>query len=326
MNSQHDLLSAVRDDRQSNPQLQIGRQRNCQQRRGSEVDPNCAPWPCVEDPSASNKPRTSSTEVVETLPRDRKIHKKARTDDEDISSVDITQWRQKLKTVEKIRPQQIEEELVPETTLRSVSRSAGFPQRRNTCLVCDVPSSSSSTRGEAKPCLVVEDNETGQSDHLVVSYGNGAHDHRISHTEITEAAPKSQSDLQRVEETLSRRASYIENPRGYEAMVNARKASTVRQRSTPRVSTTDLSLPLPTLSTDHTCSWRTRYINLSSELALLRSEIRPWRSEGSGAQDLHRSPEAGIEGLTIVMHMKGKDDLVINTDLTREGSVCSHAT
>lgn len=35
----------------------------------------------------------------------------------------------------------------------------------------------------------------------------------------------------------------------------------------------------------------------------------------------HDCDEFGIEGLTIVLHMRGKDDLVINTDLEKE-SVC----
>lgn len=37
----------------------------------------------------------------------------------------------------------------------------------------------------------------------------------------------------------------------------------------------------------------------------------------------HDCDEFGIEGLTIVLHMRGKDDLVINTDLEKE-SACGH--
>ena len=34
----------------------------------------------------------------------------------------------------------------------------------------------------------------------------------------------------------------------------------------------------------------------------------------------HDCDEFGIEGLTIVLHMRGKDDLVINTDLEKESN------
>ena len=59
----------------------------------------------------------------------------------------------------------------------------------------------------------------------------------------------------------------------------------------------------------------------------LTAEVRHLKAEVTGRQQQDavgaeeglsgRRPggEGGLEGLTIVMHMKGKDDLVINTDL-----------
>ncbi|KAK3953544.1 hypothetical protein QBC32DRAFT_115557 [Pseudoneurospora amorphoporcata] len=46
------------------------------------------------------------------------------------------------------------------------------------------------------------------------------------------------------------------------------------------------------------------------------------QEEGSSEEetDCHHDPAQGIQGLTIVLHLKGKEDLVISTDLTREGS------
>jgi hypothetical protein len=56
----------------------------------------------------------------------------------------------------------------------------------------------------------------------------------------------------------------------------------------------------------------------------IRTELKSARNGDSGACDEHSCRDVGIEGLTIVMHMRGKEDLVINTDLTREGSMCEH--
>ena len=90
----------------------------------------------------------------------------------------------------------------------------------------------------------------------------------------------------------------------------------------------------------HACEWRTRYMDLSSEVEHLRAEGESRRTEESKTDHLqsrhidvgvgealaqHDCDELAIQGLTIVMHMKGKDDLVINTDLSQEGSSCSHA-
>ncbi|KAI9902491.1 hypothetical protein N3K66_001843 [Trichothecium roseum] len=102
-------------------------------------------------------------------------------------------------------------------------------------------------------------------------------------------------------------------------------------------STPQLHEPKASLPPDHACEWRARCMDLSSEVDALRSEME-------GSQDsvgVHRNESAarpaaaqidvgvggdlvcddfGIEGLTIVMHLRGKDDLVINTDIKTEGT------
>lgn len=50
---------------------------------------------------------------------------------------------------------------------------------------------------------------------------------------------------------------------------------------------------------DHQCDWKEKYLALESEVAA----------------DQGQQGDLGLEGLTIVLHMRGKDDLVINTDL-----------
>jgi len=49
---------------------------------------------------------------------------------------------------------------------------------------------------------------------------------------------------------------------------------------------------------DHQCEWKDKYITLQTDM------------DRRG-----RTDDIGLEGLTIVLHMQGRDDLVINTDL-----------
>ncbi|KAI6256679.1 hypothetical protein MCOR27_007082 [Pyricularia oryzae] len=72
---------------------------------------------------------------------------------------------------------------------------------------------------------------------------------------------------------------------------------------------------------NHECIWKARYLALSTEVHQLREMMSERqslssasaRAVASGIEDTDSN--FGLEGLTIVMHLKGKDDLVINTDL-----------
>lgn len=57
--------------------------------------------------------------------------------------------------------------------------------------------------------------------------------------------------------------------------------------------------PVADSGADHESGWKERYIKLKSDVE--------GRDEGKD--------DIGLEGLTIVLHLRGKDDLVINTDL-----------
>ncbi|CAJ2506975.1 Uu.00g081610.m01.CDS01 [Anthostomella pinea] len=88
--------------------------------------------------------------------------------------------------------------------------------------------------------------------------------------------------------------------------------------------------PAPIPPPNHDCDWKERYMELTAEIRLLKAELSTQASfrgsemlntrseqhqhEGLAPQD---DGDLGIEGLTIVMHFKGKDDLVINTDLSQ---------
>lgn len=56
--------------------------------------------------------------------------------------------------------------------------------------------------------------------------------------------------------------------------------------------------PMGAIPCEHDCDWKDRYIDVRKEVE---------------AQE--QTDDIGLEGLTIVLHMKGRDDLVINTDL-----------
>jgi hypothetical protein len=81
----------------------------------------------------------------------------------------------------------------------------------------------------------------------------------------------------------------------------------------------DMLSPVPIMPPNHTCAWRTRYMDLTAEVRQLKAE--KVLDEGaqshdvSGADDTGADEGLGIEGLTIVVHLKGRDDLVVNTDL-----------
>lgn len=60
----------------------------------------------------------------------------------------------------------------------------------------------------------------------------------------------------------------------------------------------ELHHPVAEMGHDHECDWKEKYITLQSDF------------DARGQTD-----DIGLEGLTIVLHMKGRDDLVINTDL-----------
>ncbi|KAF3063690.1 hypothetical protein GL218_01187 [Daldinia childiae] len=84
--------------------------------------------------------------------------------------------------------------------------------------------------------------------------------------------------------------------------------------------------PSPISPPNHDCSWKNRYLALTAEIRLLKAELSTRASlRGADIDYARRADEnimneeddLGIEGVTIVMHLKGRDDLVINTDLTQ---------
>ncbi|KAI2612230.1 uncharacterized protein GGS25DRAFT_111228 [Hypoxylon fragiforme] len=104
--------------------------------------------------------------------------------------------------------------------------------------------------------------------------------------------------------------------------------------------------PNPIAPPNHDCSWKERYLALTAEIRLLKAELSTRASlrgtdvgfygeqgleqgeeeeeeeeeeeglEGDGNGDDDDDDDLGIQGITIIMHLRGREDLVINTDLT----------
>jgi hypothetical protein len=144
--------------------------------------------------------------------------------------------------------------------------------------------------------------------------------------------------LRDLEQTLARHsAEDLQSLQGGKANSDKRTHGLTTPRNVSRSEGGDAYIhnPRPFLPPDHACEWRARCMDLNSEVEQLKSEMsemestqnfeqrsetqmRGYISVGVGdAMAHHERCEFGIEGLTIVLHMRGKDDLVINTDLDR---------
>lgn len=90
-------------------------------------------------------------------------------------------------------------------------------------------------------------------------------------------------------------------------------------RRTNKPSDLDLHRPSAVVPSNHVCSWKERYVALTAQIRELEAELSLKNHyEKIETETRHQDTIMGIEGLTIVMHLKDKDDLVINTDLTQE--------
>ncbi|KAK4060735.1 uncharacterized protein Triagg1_10638 [Trichoderma aggressivum f. europaeum] len=78
----------------------------------------------------------------------------------------------------------------------------------------------------------------------------------------------------------------------------------------------------------HVCEWRSRYLGLSDAFDKLKIELDIALEhqasqviaggELGGVSHQHQYDDYGIEGLTIIVHRRSKEDLVLNTDLREE--------
>ncbi|UKZ63638.1 uncharacterized protein TrAtP1_004864 [Trichoderma atroviride] len=81
-------------------------------------------------------------------------------------------------------------------------------------------------------------------------------------------------------------------------------------------------------SSHHICEWRSRYLGLSAAFDKLQSELDIALQQQATADTVGQEPvtashqnrynDYDIEGLTIIVHRRSKEDLVLNTDLREE--------
>ncbi|KND87929.1 hypothetical protein TOPH_07415 [Tolypocladium ophioglossoides CBS 100239] len=201
------------------------------------------------------------------------------------------------------------------------------PERRaNICSFCD-PNPMSSPAGDGKGSGGCSHVNTPQADTQSDPLG------------LDDSATPSRLRVRQVEHSLARKRAEEELEE------EARRAGVVACTPTRGSCPSDGTRRGPTgkdnladgvLPDEHSCVWRDRYLDLSVEVEKWKSELNscdrsdealadelPTRRDKGVGVDLRQggtADDVGIEGLTIVVHMRYKDDLVINTDLRGEGS------
>jgi hypothetical protein len=258
--------------------------------------------------------------------------------------VDVSQWRQKLRPVDPKLPR---ETYGMSSRKRDLKDAPGnlprTPQtqtdEKSGCNFCDPSqSAASSSHHDPPPCLIVEDLEATKYDHLFLSPENLNHGHSWGQSEREEPIlSPSRLKLRDLEYGLARKSA--DDPSFCEVRDEAPKNKThesfwqTAELSLNPPTNLELRNPEPLLPLDHACEWRARCMDLSSEVEQLKSDLSSHKAVdlGLGASMTtraevgvrdtiarHECPDFRIEGLTIVMHMRGQDDLVINTDLKQE--------
>ncbi|KAI0883408.1 uncharacterized protein GGS22DRAFT_166900 [Annulohypoxylon maeteangense] len=89
----------------------------------------------------------------------------------------------------------------------------------------------------------------------------------------------------------------------------------------------EIHRPSPIAPPNHDCNWKERYLALATEIRSLKAELSTRASlrgtdidyTGFGDESSTNDDEdLGILGVTIILHMRGREDLVIKTDLTQD--------
>ncbi|KAK1579440.1 uncharacterized protein LY79DRAFT_672476 [Colletotrichum navitas] len=249
-------------------------------------------------------------------------------------SSDVESWRSQLR-----KTQALDDDSPGEQ--HGGDENYGDRKRADTCLTCrhETPSPLPSLANAVEPTPDVSTEasdaagDTGQQDHNEQSYR--LKPKRLEEIRISNSSKSTSETLQmtkaesgtvtHVSQTSEAVPSDLESVPAEEALVDSVEQSSVEP---PRSCTDDVEVfsPMPIMPPNHTCSWKERYLNLTAEVRQLKAEIV--------SQEQHKSPgrvdvetnasqsdnDLGVEGLTIVMHLKGKDDLIIKTDLTQASS------
>ncbi|KAJ4191690.1 hypothetical protein NW767_010836 [Fusarium falciforme] len=249
---------------------------------------------------------------------------------EAVESNGISSWRKQLRKVTKSEDVNRDRQLTPPVVKwrRSLSRIRRTPnsdaEKKDNCLFCYPSRSPSPKPGEGAAQLAgeVQSREAHDATHGIAVESSTP---RLRVMEVEQSlARKSAEDL--LEESRHRTQQEVVATREMKSTKHCKTTSHSSYEETETV--TEIHNPKPVIPYNHVCAWRTRYMDLSTEVDQLKSEAsfrvvdqatEQQRDQGVdagvGTSFSHKCPDIDIEGLTIVMHMRGKDDLVINTKL-----------
>ncbi|KAI0835539.1 hypothetical protein F5Y06DRAFT_305808 [Hypoxylon sp. FL0890] len=110
-------------------------------------------------------------------------------------------------------------------------------------------------------------------------------------------------------------------------LINVDESTTSGDHTSALASDFEIHRPSPIVPPNHDCNWKDRYLALAAEIRLLKAELATRASlairdadytEEGGGSLANDDDDLGIESVTIIIHLRGRDDLVINTDLTQE--------
>lgn len=207
---------------------------------------------------------------------------------------------------------------------RSLNKTSRTPQSdmitKDSCNFC-YPSELPSPELQQTPQSIVQDRTNNAVTHA---------------REITESTPRLR--LMDIEQLLARESvqSFMQETQSKveeETITKTEHSRNASRSSLENTSTVvEIHNPMPQLPYNHVCAWRTRYMDLSTEFEQIKSEASPRATHNGrtevvdttqsnvdiGASIPHKCADVEIEGLTIVMHMRGKEDLVINTSLKED--------
>lgn len=276
------------------------------------------PWPVLR--SIGKSPRYQPTSPPNSVPGTQPPLRKISSNSVGVQSRSIcstpSEWRKNLRKTDDVvlgSPSKIIPTGTPATewrqSLTKAERNAPRASHRSTlCESCNPTTSKPSTvhGGTSGRC-----SHKGSASH-VMSTSNSNFGDPFTEPRVSLRSIENSLAWKRVQEDIERQAgSYTaeESPtvKPNPAFEEDEKEDGSVRRSSPRSS--------------HSCNWRNRYEDLRDEIVNSEAMLGPYElgdiAMGEVAAPINTSvaDELGIEGLTIVVHMRHKDDLVIKTDL-----------
>ncbi|KAK1992029.1 hypothetical protein LX36DRAFT_589257 [Colletotrichum falcatum] len=250
-------------------------------------------------------------------------------------SADVESWRSQLRKTQGLN------EHSSGARQHDENENYGDRRRAETCLTCrhETPSPSPPLANDAKPSLDVA-TEASKTAGDVVQQSQNEQPYRLKQTRLEDmrisSSSRSTSKSLQVTKVESDTATHVlQISEAVHSNLESVSAEETRVHSAEQVSIesprncageVEVFSPMPIMPPNHTCSWKERYLNLTAEVRQLKAEIVSQEQHNSSERvDIETNVsqgdnDLGVEGLTIVMHLKGKDDLIINTDLTQASS------